>query len=129
MNHYYADIIEKLGAPKWWDEYAVPRYCDFAPNEAAYIYARQIALTQIECQGCRKSFAVAMSTGSMAGTQLSELIAAGELHYGDPPNANCCAAGPTMNSIPRRVVQFWMRDIREWKRAPEFERVLDCEWA
>ncbi|MFW6184041.1 MAG: hypothetical protein ACOC8X_09610 [Chloroflexota bacterium] len=55
--------------------------------------------------------------------QLSELIDAGRLHYGDPPNAGCCPAGPTMNSEPRRVLEFYRRSNDRFG----FERVLDYE--
>ena len=35
MHHHYADIRDRLGTPLWWDEYGVPRYCEFGPNEGA----------------------------------------------------------------------------------------------
>lgn len=35
-----------------------------------------------------------------------------------------------MNSIPRRVLEFWAKDARfEWKRRHKLERALVCEWA
>ena len=33
---------------------------------------------------------------------LASRVADGTIHYGDPPNAECCASGPTMNSEPAR---------------------------
>ncbi len=42
---------------------------------------------------------------------LSDLIQDGSLHYGDPPNIDCCGAGPTMNSIPIRVVEYWYKPV------------------
>jgi len=75
--------------------------------------------------------------------RLSEQIAHGTIHYGDPPNAGCCAAGPTMNCWDLRVVEYWARSFTlrrlldptntsdtmkgdeclryEWTRVPAFE--------
>jgi hypothetical protein len=51
MNTEYDDIRALTAEPpKWWDEFAVPRYCDFRPRSAANIYAREAALLLIECQ-------------------------------------------------------------------------------
>ena len=41
---------------------------------------------------------------------LADLAASGRLHYGDPPNVGCCAAGPTENSVPREILEFWQRN-------------------
>ncbi len=132
MNHHYRDITDKLGPPLWWDEYAVPRYCDFAPTEVAYIYAGEAVLLLIECQSCGSEFRVAMTCNELHGSpSLATLIRSDEIHYGDPPNAECCAAGPTMNSVPKRVLEYWTNDGEcwEWKRFPELERDIACEWA
>jgi hypothetical protein len=60
------------------------------------------------------------------------------LHYGDPPNIGCCPAGPTMNSEPRQVLQYWRRfetdengNIRslEWHRDRSLEIDITPEWA
>jgi hypothetical protein len=130
VNHHYADITEKLGDPLWWDEAAVPRYCEFGPEVVANIYAREVALLHIECQACRRRFMVAMSSASHEAA-LGQQIEADEIHYGDPPNYGCCAAGPTMNSVPRRVIEFWaLAHVSfDWKRLPDLERDLECEWA
>ena len=134
MNHHYRDIRSRIHeAPKWWDENAVPRYCDFAPNESANIYAREVLLLEIQCQGCGAHFDVAMSHGDLeigwgedgkawARAYKSFADRLRELHYGDPPNAGCCAAGPTMNSIPLRVLEFWHAPkVGNWQRRPECE--------
>lgn len=42
---------------------------------------------------------------------LSDLIAACALEYGDPPNIECCAAGPSMSSVPRRVLEYWVKPV------------------
>jgi hypothetical protein len=34
-----------------------------------------------------------------------------------------------MNSIPKRVIEFWSSRSWKWERRPEFERAIDCEWA
>ena len=36
--------------------------------------------------------------------------------------------GQYMNSIPRRVVEFWRRGIGGDERVTELERELECEW-
>lgn len=135
MHHHYSDIRDKLGEPQWWDEYAVPRYCDFGPRQAAYIYARQIVLLLIECQNCGTEFKVCMTSGDLDKKSLEELVQADEIHYGDPPHTQCCPAGPTMNSVPRRVLEFWDSYDDEggyiWdaRRRPDLERGIECEWA
>jgi len=47
------------------------------------------------------------------------------IHYGDPPNVRCCAAGPTMNSDPLLVLEYWERKNFDWVRNPEYEINLD----
>jgi hypothetical protein len=60
---------------------------------------------------------------------LARRVEADEIHYGDPPNVECCPAGPTMNSVPLRVVEFWRRGVpRDWERVPELEVSIDVEW-
>lgn len=148
MNHHYRDIRDRIDVePLWWDEQAVPRYCEFTPNATANIYARQIVLLLIECQGCRREFRVCITQSDMdritsrrdenghvvLRPRLSECVA--DLHYGDPPNVGCCGAGPTMNSIPRRVLEFWDQYdedghfLHEARRQSDLEVEIDCEWA
>ena len=157
MHHHYDDIISRIPEPpKWWDEYAVPRYITFGPDETADIYADQCALIEIECQGCGALFLVAWSQSRITWGRNEDGTAWARdakpfdpqmYHYGDPPNSGCCAAGPTMNSIPRRVMEFWKRhdpkytgpkdghnvvlDMKyfDWVRVPELEVEIKCEWA
>lgn len=136
MFHHYRDITDKLGRPLWYDEAAVPRYCEFSPNETADIYAEQVALLEIACQSCGQRFKVAMSWSVVGGIlsnapKLSELIASKEIHFGDPPNNGCCPSGATMNSIPVRVLEFWRKGnkFREMVRVPELEIEVIPEWA
>lgn len=116
MHHHYRDIVDRIAEPPlWWDENAVPRYCEFAPNQVANIYATEVVLMEIECQNCGQRFMVAMSSDpyqSMdCGATLSDAIKDGSLHYGDPPNIGCCPAGPSMNCYDIRVVEYWHQDI------------------
>lgn len=141
MHHHYLDITSKLGSPLWWDEEAVPRYCDFSPKESHNIYASEVILLEISCQNCGQRFKVAMSWDEHKGfygpdgaihwtPRLSKRIAEGEgVHYGDPPNNGCCMAGPTMNSIPLKVLEFWQRNRHEWERVPGLEVDVIPDWA
>jgi hypothetical protein len=121
MNTEYNDIRSRIPEPPtWWDEFAVPWYCDFHPRRAANIYAREVALLLIECQACGAEFHVCMSDrGGVA-----EAIRDGSLHYGDPPNVRCCEAGPSMNCIDVRVMEYWHRPRLEWSRDASLEMEL-----
>lgn len=66
---------------------------------------------------------------------LAESIRDKNLHYGDPPNIGCCLAGATMNSEPRRVLEYWRRYDRngtdiilEWHRDRSLEIALEPDW-
>lgn len=139
MNHHYNDIRSRIAEPpRWYDENATPRYCAFSPDETANIYADEVAFFRIACQNCGCTFDVCMSWTTFQGViqrvqRLSEQIEARAIHYGDPPNVSCCPAGPTMNSIPLRVLEFWRRapitpDGPDWERVPALEVVLP-DWA
>jgi hypothetical protein len=129
----------------------VPRYCAFEPGEADNIYADKVALVRITCQGCAHAFKVCYSSTNY-DTQLPdredlasylrftaleetfvELEGGGryrrEFAYGDPPNINCCAAGPTMTAVPDLVLEFWRRNSGEWERVPELEIAVTPSWA
>lgn len=150
MHHHYKDILDRAdGAPLWWDEHAVPRFCEFGPDEVANIYADEVVLLRIHCQACGYAFRVAMSaewsrrwlwarerldhpdTDAQARltqeSSLGSLIVSGRIHYGDPPNY-CCHAGATMNSVPILAAEVWTRRSMDWVRIRELEREIDCEW-
>jgi hypothetical protein len=134
MHHHYDDIRSKIAeAPQWHDEFAVPRYCAFAPGETSNIYAREAALVLITCQGCGAVHKVAFTSCSMDMVKkrpsIADRIRGKSLHYGDPPNAGCCAAGPTMNSEPRKVLEYWRREKCDWVRDPSLEISIEPEWA
>lgn len=133
MHNNYADIRALTDqAPPWFDEHAVPRYVPFHPDHCANIYAREVVLLEIACQDCHKRYTVAMTWDSMdcayGRARLSERVADGSLHYGDPPNAcgDDCMAGASMNCIDLRVLEFWNHPTPfEWVRRPELEVALE----
>jgi hypothetical protein len=135
MHRHYTDIISRIAEPPlWFDENAVPRFEPFSPDLIADIYADEACLLQIACQACGRAFDVCISWGLRDRAEahvakrrvetLADLIRRGAVHYGDPPNVECCPAGPTMNSEPRRVLQYWKRsdsDMFAWSRDAALE--------
>lgn len=149
MHTNYADILEKISEPpRWFDECAVPRFCAFAPDECSDIYADEAVLAEVTCQSCGHRFSVAFTQNKASAVHrnrsLADDIRERTLHYGDPPNIGCCAAGPTMNSEPRLVVEYWSRHHREfvrpggqvadvpsyfsWRRAAALEIRIEPDW-
>lgn len=126
MNCSYKDITDKLGEPIWWDEYAVPRYCEFHPNKVGNIYAEEVILLEIGCQECGFRYKVAMSY-CYEGKSLTERVQNKQVHYGDPPNYCACSAGATMSCIDIRVLEFWKQEDLEWIRKPELEIEIEGE--
>src|SRR5690349_4679647 len=84
------------------NEHAVPRYCKFAPDSLANIYAGEAALADVTCQVCKRLFRVAFSTANWSSGTIADAIRSRTLHFGDPPNVKCCG-NAHMNSEPRRV--------------------------
>jgi hypothetical protein len=131
----YPEIMAAMGEPKWWNEYGAPRYCDFSPQESANIYASEVVLSLIACQSCGHEFKVCFSQSetdiARSARTLGSYIKDCDLHYGDPPNSNCCMAGPTMNSIPIKVLEYWDRGkaYSDWERRPELEIDIMPDWA
>jgi hypothetical protein len=65
VNHCYDDILTRITEePSWFDEHAVPRYCEFAPNKVANIYTNEAALVEVTCHHCRRLFRVAFSAAA-----------------------------------------------------------------
>jgi hypothetical protein len=120
MNRCYSDILDRIKEePKWFDENAVPRYCNINVNDVADIYAYEVLFAKIACQACQHEFVVAFSCGRYNPDTyltpkviqyLSDPDEFGPLLYGDPPNINCCDAGPTMNSEFKSIIEFWKHD-------------------
>lgn len=59
--------------------------------------------------------------------EIATSIRGGQIHYGDPPNhIDTDHAGSTMNSVPRRVLEYWTRNIRKgWDRDATLEVALE----
>jgi hypothetical protein len=143
MHADYSDIIDRINIrPLWFDEHAVPRYDIFQPKLIANIYAKECVLLRIECQGCGHEFEVAMSQDQMANlgrtcrpsrsdcAPLAMQIAEKSIHYGDPPNIGCCASGPTMSCVDRKVLEYWHSGPDTnytWTREPSCEVDIDTE--
>ena len=135
MNCGYSDIRALTNqCVNWWDEHAVPRYCEFTPVDVANIYAVEVALVEIVCQQCNAIFHVAFSW-SRTESGISKdgewwfgmaepmtIWRIKRLHYGDPPNVGCCPGGPTMSSEPRKVLEFWRQSEKfKWERVPDLQ--------
>ncbi len=128
----YDDLYELTDKPPlWWDQNGTPRWKPFSPG-AMDIYADEALLMEVFCQQCRKSYMVGMCSFSLdAGVSnyLLSQVRNGAIHYGDPPNTDCCSAGAAMNSVPIRVIEFFSRIGGEWVRRIELERRLpETEW-
>jgi hypothetical protein len=146
VHNDYSDLRELINRePTWWDENGVPRWCEHHPDRAPDIYCRDVALLEIACQSCGRLFKVQMmgnpmtefmryGPSKMIGGRydeypLAKAITDGSIHYGDPPNIDCCPGGATMNCEDLRVLEYWRRkDFKTegfgWKRMPEYEVVL-----
>ncbi|MEM6480687.1 MAG: hypothetical protein AAF681_02500 [Pseudomonadota bacterium] len=151
MHTHYFDILVRIDEdPIWFDENAVPRYVRFQPNLMANIYAREAVLARISCQRCGHPFDVAFSRSMGLSSVflpqprhgpvglLRHDIMTRRLHYGDPPHIRCCDSVPSMNSVRRRVLEYWVKpyalgegldpdgtirrvDAMKWRRDTDFE--------
>jgi hypothetical protein len=126
MHGHYKDILDRIDEPPaWFDDDGVPRFGDFSPRHLGNIYAAEAALAEVSCQGCGRMFKVALTDSfTSKGLGLSDEIRLGRVHYGDPPNVNCCGAGSSMNSVMHRILEYWSRDYEvsmDWRRDPTFE--------
>lgn len=127
MYTYLGDIIDKLGEPLWWDDsQAIPRYCEFSPDECNNIYAQEVAFILVECQNCGHEFKISQAWEIFDNPiSLSESIKEGyTIGFSDPPNIQCCPAGPSETSDKIKVLEFWQRNANtnfDWERRPEFE--------
>jgi len=141
MKPAYDDIRSRIPEPPtWFDENGAPRYCTFSPDKSSSIYATEVVLLEIGCQGCGERFDVEIFWDNMdflrkdkqgkPSTCLKEWLRKNRggicpLHYGDPPRHGC-ATGDTMNCIDIRVKEFWKQQgITKWVRVPELEVELE----
>jgi hypothetical protein len=97
----------------------------------------------------QRKFHVALSPVNLCDGTIAEAIRSRTLHYGDPPrhdgdpnDRQACAAGASMNSEPRRVIEYWHRHDRrfvegsritnmayfEWVRDPSLEIDIQPDW-
>ena len=110
MNREYRDLLALTPhKPSFFQEGGVPRWGAFTPGESNGVYASEVAIVEIACQGCDTRFHVLMESKRHEAS-LAQAIMEKSLHYGDPPNVGCCPAGPTMNSEPVSVVEYWRRN-------------------
>lgn len=129
MWTWYSDILDLSPTrPLWWDEQAVPRFCQFAPDKVANFYATEAALLLISCVfNPIHHFVVAASGPRRSGRTLADEIRDGSFRYGDPPRIAECRDGDT-TAHPIRVLQYWRQDwtpLPRWFRDPSLEIVLD----
>jgi len=129
MRQCYEDLLCRVtDEPQWFDENGTPRYCKFEPRLVSDVYASEAVLAEVTCQSCGTPFQVALSRrASSPRTLLCAAIADKTLHYGDPPNMGCCEVGPSMNSEPRRVLEYWQRH-EGWVRFPSLECDVTPSW-
>ena len=138
MRRYYGDILAAAGFdPIWFDEHGVPRFREFTPDAIAEVYASECAELRISCRGCGRDFVVAMSTPPQPEWfPLASAIASRAIHYGEPPNMRCCAEGPALGAITRRVLSYHTRDLsqrtdepgRGWARRSELAIDINPSW-
>jgi len=147
MLESYLDITTRINEePKWHDSNGVPRYDKFHPNYCPDIYADEVILLKIACQGCGMKFLVEMHFNKLwaiiqgrKSESFSERIKKWNkqnrkewppIHYGDPPRHDCI--GDTMNVYDLRIIEFWHRPRHEkdknwerWKRDSQYEIELE----
>ena len=108
----------------WFDENAVPRYCEFHLHYLASIYADEAVLLHVGCQVCHIPFIVAVSNRYPV---LKTEIGDNTISYGDPSNVDCPNA--SMSSMALQVIQCWRGPlVGEWQRHPEHEVAIRTDW-
>lgn len=165
MNQHFRDLLDLSDTPPtFWEKGGVPRFAPFEPEVVSDIYADEVALVEIACQCCDTRFKVAFTSSRSSRTyaamralaqgedlheaaeahRIENMIRGKGLHYGDPPNICCCAAGPSMNSDTVQVLEFHKRNhpefvengvvtdlarYQKWRRIPDLERKLESAWS
>lgn len=77
------------------------------------IYAREVVLLLVSCQGCDAASVVCVSEGVRDPRPLRERPQ--PLAYGDPPE-RCCRMGSSMSSETRQVLEVWALEEFQWVR-------------
>jgi len=130
VHHSYEDILDRVSEPPtWWDCNGTPRFGEFSPDKSPNIYAREVILLEIACQGCLTRFRVELNIGpydlvkGQDGGMEFDSFATTTPFYGDPPNTGCCPSGPTMSSYSSHIVEFWRRADWNWNRRSDLEGI------
>ena len=120
MRYYYKYIIDKCGEPKWFDEYAVPRYEPMHPKNVANIYSNAVIFSLVACQNCGKQFKVTFSQSHLEELNMGKDIIKeekmGMLYWGDPPHTACCPGGPAMTANYIDTLEIWKKINFEWEK-------------
>jgi hypothetical protein len=104
----YSDITDLAGTPQWFDENAVPRYCQFHPSRLAFKASNECALLSARCGQCNHQFHIALSRTKRGDNPIS-------LSIGHPPNINCCTLGPATDVVVKTVLEYWVKPRHgEW---------------
>lgn len=124
----YDDIISKLGEPLWFSKDGYPRYCKYIPSECG-VYHKFSALCLVKCQACGKEFKIGTATNLIdiwyretQGHIDKNMTELEKIRYvleysGDPPNVDCCAAGPTMTVEFVSFLEMWkINDKYLWEK-------------
>lgn len=140
MKANYSDIKALTEQePQWFDSNGVPRYCAFSPEHSPNIYADEVALLEVECQGCNATFQVEVHSDISIraarrewafdedNISLEDQIKKGTVTYGDPPIHPGCGSGLAMLSITARVAQFWKLEHGDWCRVRKLENAVQKE--
>lgn len=124
----YTDIISKLGTPVWFTQDGYPRYCEYHPSECG-IYHKFSALILVKCQSCGRDFKIGtisdyykiylLKRAGQISDDMSELkkVRYALEYCGDPPNIECCSAGPTMTVEHVSFLEIWKyNDNHVWEK-------------
>lgn len=135
MKRAYDDITSRIAEPpSFFQADGVPRWGPFHPDVSPGIYADETALVEIACQSCDRRFRVMFEhsrSDHPPQPKIVDRIVQRSLFYGDPPNVDCCMSGPSMNSVPIRVVEYWSRSdpkyvvdgrITDWEKYSAWTR-------
>lgn len=120
MKPSYIDIHCRIKEePKWYDRNGCPRYDPFSPTMCSDPHAQEVALLEVHCRECERSFLVEMTWSDDNHKQPSiiESLQNGKiLSYAHPPTHRHyteCKTGDNIPSVTKRVVRLWRKE-RSW---------------